>query len=342
MAQVLMFKCPSCGNSLEYQPGVKAVICPFCQTSLNEDDISAPDSFVPDNPMPEVMQSYHCSNCGAEIITDKTTAATRCYYCHSPVILTDRLSETFRPDGVIPFQFDRQQAQEKFREYIRKKHFVRPEFFSEETLQDFAGVYYPYWLADVDMEAALNGEATRVQTRILGNVTEVRTAYYKVTREAMIHVPHLQRKALNAASRLHSDGIQPFGLEDVQPFKPAFLSGFLAEKRDVEMETAQIDMEKEARGMVQKLMTGDRQGYSTLTGTSAVRSMKTSMRYVLFPVWVMTYQGEKTEPYYYMMNGQTGSVCGKLPLNRRKLFFVSLLTGILIFTLMCAGGAFLW
>ena len=103
-----------------------------------------------------------------------------------------------------------------------------------------------------------------------------------------------------------------------------------------------IDMEKEARGMVQKLMTGDRQGYSTLTGTSAVRSMKTSMRYVLFPVWVMTYQGEKTEAYYYMMNGQTGSVCGKLPLNRRKLFFVSLLTGILIFTLMCAGGAFLW
>ena len=30
---------------------------------------------------------YICPSCGAEVVTDATTAATFCYYCHNPVVL---------------------------------------------------------------------------------------------------------------------------------------------------------------------------------------------------------------------------------------------------------------
>ena len=43
---------------------------------------------------------YTCPSCGAEIVTDSTTAATFCYYCHNPVVLSGRVSGEFLPDLV--------------------------------------------------------------------------------------------------------------------------------------------------------------------------------------------------------------------------------------------------
>jgi len=43
-----------------------------------------------------------------------------------------------------------------------------------------------------------------------------------------------------------------------------------------------------------------------------------------------------------MMNGQTGKVCGRLPIDRKKLWTWAIGTGLLVFALLCAGGKFLW
>lgn len=42
--------------------------------------------------------TYTCPSCGAQIVTDATTAATFCYYCHNPVVLGGRLEGKFLPD----------------------------------------------------------------------------------------------------------------------------------------------------------------------------------------------------------------------------------------------------
>lgn len=60
--------------------------------------------------------------------------------------------------------------------------------------------------------------------------------------------------------------------------------------------------------------------------------------YVLLPVWVLTYRGRNNTMYYFAMNGQTGKVCGKLPVDNKKLFLVSLLLGLIIFVIAFLGG----
>ena len=35
---------------------------------------------------------FFAACCGAEVVTDATTAATFCYYCHNPVVLSGKLS----------------------------------------------------------------------------------------------------------------------------------------------------------------------------------------------------------------------------------------------------------
>ena len=86
---------------------------------------------------------YTCPNCGAEIVTDATTAATYCFYCHNPVVLSGRLSGEYMPDFVLPFKISKEQAIEKFLSFARKKRFIPKDFFEKNQVQKMTGVYFP-------------------------------------------------------------------------------------------------------------------------------------------------------------------------------------------------------
>jgi hypothetical protein len=71
-------------------------------------------------------------------------------------------------------------------------------------------------------------------------------------------------------------------------------------------------------------------GYNSVTPVSAAVSVKKGkVSYSLFPVWTLNtkYQDEN---YTFMMNGQTGLLAGKLPVDKGKLWkYRGLFTGII-------------
>lgn len=346
MSQTATFKCPSCGGYLEFDPEGQRFLCPYCGASFNEDEIhqqsekkeEAAEQAVPSGS----LRSYHCQMCGAEIITDDTTAATRCYYCHNPVVLTDRLTEEFKPDGVIPFQLDKKEAEEKFRQFVKSKKFIDPAFFTPQQLEDFSGVYYPYWFADVEGEASFTGEGTKVSVATMPKQTVTTTRFFKVEREGKLSFRNIVRKALTKADRKLSDGVHPYNTDEIKPFAMGYLSGFLAEKRDVASSEVEPEILSEVEGYARNMMSQSN-GYNSLRGSTDFRATKTKMKYALLPAWVLTYKGGANgEPFYYMMNGQTGAVCGKLPLKKSKLLICSLLVGAVVFAILCVGGAVIW
>ena len=338
------YKCPSCGGYLEFDPAQQRFVCPYCGQSYDVEERQAPAqerSMEQAQPAASV-RGYHCQMCGAEIVVGETTAATRCYYCHNPVVLTDRLSDDFRPDGVVPFGIKKQEAEEQFKRLVARKTFIDRDFFSTAQLEDFSGVYYPYWYGDVEGEATFDGEGKRSSTAVGPRETVTTTRIYKVNREGRLQFRNMVRKGLSAVDRQLSDGIHPYRLEELKDFSGAYLSGFMAERRDVDMASAQAEMEQEANGYAPALM---RQGgsYDSLTGRAAFKVDKARMRSILLPAWVLTYRGGKDhKPYYYMMNGQTGAICGKLPINWKKLLLTAAIAGGGVFLLLCLGGALIW
>jgi len=345
-------KCPSCGSYLAFTPGTQSITCPYCGTSVSEEDFlhtyQPAEEAQPPTPEPssadndEKLRSYHCSNCGAEIVTGDTTAATSCYYCHSPVVLSDRLSSGYKPDGVIPFALDRKKAEEAFTQFLQSKRFVDRDFFSQASLKHFNGVYYPYWVGDVAGSASFEGEGTQVSTHRGATADTVVTRYYRVVRAGEFEARNLTRKALKAVDRQLSDGIHPYRDDGIKPYSPAYLSGFLAERRDLEKDDVRGDMEREADRLAKTAIYRSASGYASVTGNSDFIRKNTSMRYVLMPAWTLTYQGKGENIYYYMMNGQTGTVCGKLPINKGKLWLTGLISGGLVSLVLLLGGAFLW
>ena len=71
---------------------------------------------------------------------------------------------------------------------------------------------------------------------------------------------------------------------------------------------------------------------------------KIKTKYVLLPTWVLTYPNKKNkdDPYYYVMNGCTGQVCGKLPVDQGRLWRHGLLAGLIVAALFCVLAYFLF
>ena len=150
----ITYKCPSCGGYLNFDPDGGQWKCPFCHSTFQEDQLLTGEG-ERTGERPETASekdgaqvTYHCPSCGSQIVTDETTVATHCYYCHSPVVLQGKLTDDMRPDGVLPFAIDQQKATTSFMDWVRRKRFVPKGFFSEQQVREMTGVYYPHFVTD--------------------------------------------------------------------------------------------------------------------------------------------------------------------------------------------------
>ena len=137
----ITYKCPSCGGYLNFDPDGGQWKCPFCHSTFQEDQLLTGEGERtgerPDTASEKdgAQVTYHCPSCGSQIVTDETTVATHCYYCHSPVVLQGKLTDDMRPDGVLPFAIDQQKATTSFMDWVRRKRFVPKGFFSEQQVE---------------------------------------------------------------------------------------------------------------------------------------------------------------------------------------------------------------
>ena len=179
----ITYKCPNCDGGLIFDPESGNYACEYCLSKFTQDELMAEsqsaetaqvvDESVQETESESVQESaliYRCPSCGAEVITDETTAATYCFYCHNPIVLEGKLSGEYLPNGIIPFKITKDEAVEKFHEWIQKKKFVAKGFYSKKNIEKLSGVYFPYWLYDGVTTSTLNGSARDVRVWRVGDL----------------------------------------------------------------------------------------------------------------------------------------------------------------------------
>ena len=275
---------------------------------------------------------YTCPSCGAQNITDANTAATFCYYCHSPIVLQGKLSGKYLPDRVIPFKYDRKAAEERFTDYVWQKKFVPKAFFSKEQIEKLSGVYYPFWVYDGKMDGHLSGRADRIRTWVTGDREFTETNVYHVERSGEIQIQNLSRNALSDSDRNLIDAVMPFRLKETEPFRMGYLQGFVAQKRDIESEQVAGEMRGRAEKYAKTALRRTVKGYTTVTASEMdIAPQEEHFSYMLLPVWLLTYKALDGKKFYFAMNGQTGEIHGKLPVSYGKLAGVSGILGGVVF-----------
>lgn len=298
------------------------------------------DALKPDS---DTAVLYNCPSCGAQIVADATTSATFCYYCHNPVVLAGRLEGEFKPDYVIPFQIDRQAAEEIFSRWIGKKKYVPEAFYTEKQVESMTGVYFPYWIFGCKVNGRLDAQGTRLRTWDTAGMRYTETKIYDVKRQGTMDVNHVARNGLRKANRRLVDGVMPYKMEEKKDFSMGYLSGFLAENRDMEKEQFEAEVRTEVRDFALSSLQSQAGSYNSMK----VRLKEADIEgeqwgYALLPVWTLTYNDKaRGRIYYFALNGQTGKVCGQLPVDNKKLarLFLSIFLPLLV--LLLIGGYFL-
>ena len=108
----------------------------------------------------------------------------------------------------------------------------------------------------------------------------------------------------------------------------------------MEQQEFQGDVEKEVEVFAKDTLRSSISGYNSVTVMNQTARLKeTRWNYALLPVWTLTYKGKRDNHiYYFACNGQTGKICGKLPVDSAKLgiFFLEIFLPLLA-VLLLAG-----
>lgn len=341
MSSVKKFSCPSCNAKLEFNPLKQNWICHYCSVEYNREQVDAANKYeeAPDEEMPE-LDSYICSTCGAELIADSTTSATFCLYCKNPTIIKTRFSGRFKPKSVIPFKLTRDQAKELYRKWIKRRLFAPDIFKQKEEIDKVSGIYAPFWLFDCTAEGTVMGEATRVKSWSDGNYRYKQTKYYNVVREGKARYDRIPVDASKKLDDKFMYMIEPFDYKDLTDFSMKYMSGFLAEKYDVESSEAESIMKSRVESYLEERLKSTVNGYSSFSISSRQMSLSQIMQsYSMLPVYLLInkYKGKE---HIFIVNGQTGKVVGNTPISHIKQMLFGLASFIVALILTVFGGAF--
>ena len=221
-----------------------------------------------------------------------------------------------RPDYVSPFRLDREAAKVAMSKHLSGKRLLPKLFKSQNHIDEIRGIYVPFWLFDADADANINYRATRVRTWSDSDYNYTETSFFAAYRAGCVG---FQRVPVDGSTKMPDDlmeSIEPFDFKDAVDFQTAYLSGYLADRYDVDAEQSIGRANERVRKSTEQAFRDTVRGYSTVTvENSSIRLKNGKAKYALYPVWLLntTWRGEK---YVFAMNGQTGKYVGNLPMDK--------------------------
>lgn len=350
MGTLLEYKCPSCGGALHFDSDAQKLQCPYCDTEFDAQSLKTLDEVL-DAPGEDQMQweqtasaqwdeaeqeelyTFVCQSCGGEIVGDANTAATTCPYCDNPVVMAGRLSGCLKPDLVIPFKLNKEDAIAGLAKHLKGKPLLPKVFKSENRLQEIKGIYVPFWLFDARAEGNVSCHGTRTRHWSDSDYHYTETRHYRVRRAGQMCFAGVPADGSTKMADDLMESIEPYDLSEAVDFQTAYLAGYLADKYDISAEDSIPRVNDRIKNSTEHTLKSTAPGYDTLvTEHCTVHLHDTKTSYALYPVWILNTR-YKDQLYTFAMNGQTGKFVGNLPVNWTAfwLWLVGLTAGIGVF-----------
>ncbi len=347
MGELRDYKCTCCGGSIRFDSSIQKMKCPFCDTEFAiETLVSYADELSSDKEdsmtwqedsaqewkegEDENLASYICNSCGGEVVAEQTTAASFCPFCDSPVIMKGKLSGNLKPNCVIPFKLDKKAAKEGLMRHLSRKPLLPKIFKTENHIDEIKGLYVPFWLFSTNAEANMRYRASKIWTWSDNRYNYTETTYYSVSRSGTLRFENI---AVDGSQKMPDElmeSIEPFDISEAVDFNTAYLSGYLADKYDVDAAASVETANQRIRNSAESIMRNTVTGYNSVQKVAGNISLQdASHKYALYPVWLLntTWRGKK---YVFVMNGQTGKFAGDLPMDKGAYlrWFLGLTFGI--------------
>lgn len=346
-----IFPCEKCGADLAFSIGAQRLKCDYCGFEKNLEVIS--DATVAERDLQEMLErlvhlktqgisdeqqtsEVRCESCGGQVVFTGTLTSLVCPYCASPIQRENIHDSPQRVpvDGVLPFLIDQKRAAMQFQAWVQSLWFAPNSFKKLRLDERVNGVYEPYWTFDFETYTRYAGERGDHYWVTVGqgkNTQRVmRTRWSGAAGDFHRFFDDLLCFASTGLPTWIAENLEPWPLQQLQPFHPQFLAGFLARTYDISLqdgfEVAQQRVHTALGIDVRQRIGGD---------TQRVHECRTAFnlvtyKHLLLPLWLVAYRYHD-RIYRVAINGCTGELHGERPYSAWKITF------LVLFLLAVAG-----
>jgi DNA-directed RNA polymerase subunit RPC12/RpoP len=352
------FPCPACGADLLYEPRDGLLTCPYCghkeaiPQSAAEVQERSYEQYL--HLRPEQMGQLasnalevQCQSCGAKSLFVPPEVAGRCEFCGVQIVAQPKSADPIvSPEGLLPFRIAQKEVTTNLREWLSSrwfapnglKHFAEPEAIH--------GIYLPFWTYDTNTTTYYTGErgdyyyetewywdtdAKGERTRKSRQVRRTRWSPASGTVSRWFDDVLIPATLSVQAKRLHD--LAPWDLTELTPYNPAFLSGFKAQRYQIDLAQG-FELTRQAiapaiESDVRDDIGGDEQRIEELT----THYSGITFKHLLLPVYAGAYRF-KGKVFQIVVNGRTGEIQGDRPYSAWKIVllvgFIALVIVILV------------
>ena len=363
MPDLIEYKCPCCAGTIVFDSGSQKMKCPSCGTEFDIETLKSLQHEKNSNEAAAseldwgkhegeqwsaeeagAMRVYVCQACGGEVVADQTTAATTCPFCGNAVVMKGQVYGDLKPEGIIPFKLDKKAAKEGLQEHLKGKKLLPKVFTSQNHIDEIKGVYVPFWVYDAEVAADITYNATKIRRWSDNDNDYKETSHYFVRRSGTIGFNNVPVECSTKADDALMESIEPFDSSQEVPFDTAYLSGYMADRYDIESEKCVERANQRIEESTKREFEEDVIGYDSKNVQEAKINLNhPKSRYVLYPVWLLNTTW-KDKQYTFAMNGQTGKFVGDLPVDRgafwRRWLITLLITAAAVFGIAAAVQKF--
>jgi hypothetical protein len=353
------YPCPACGANLLFEPKDGFLVCPYCG---NKERIPATAEQIEERSYEQYLQvrpeqlermsadalEVQCQSCGALVTFTPPEVARQCDFCGAQIVAQPKIADPIlAPEAVLPFGITQQQASAGLRQWLSSR------WFAPNALKHFAqpdaidGVYLPFWTYDSHTTSYYTGERgehyyeteTYYERDAQGNQVErtrqVRhTRWYNASGTVTRWFDDLLVPATVSLPQHRLDALEPWDLNELKPYDPAFLSGYKAQRYQVDLAQGFERAKQVAAGVIASDVRNDIGGDEQRIHNIQTHYSGITFKHLLLPVYAGAYRFNQ-KVYQIVVNGRTGEIQGDRPYSYIKIaLFVTAMLFLLLFVLL--------
>ena len=330
-------KCKNCGGDLIFNPDTQKLDCEKCGSQFDFTMIKYLDknAYVrgianqDTHAWASETKKMKCETCGADIELYGLNITSKCPYCESNYVTNIDDLPGLKPEAVIPFKFNEEDALVTFQQGIKKKFLVPSSFKKKLPKSNILGVYVPTFNFDMDTFTRYSGVLEREVRVKRGKeyVTKIERFNISGTQD-MIHRNYVIESSDNINDK-QITSLLPYDFNESYKYDENFIRGHRAKHYEDNLDKCH-DLAKSKIDEAIKQFILKKYDYSRVVSFNA-NTTYSNEKYVykLLPLYNFVFDYHKKQ-YTVVMNGQSGKVGKGLPISPLKISILVLLILIAI------------
>lgn len=352
---------------MQFDPATGGMKCPFCgktqaltapAPSARPEGIASHslDEFTGKQASPDLRPisaealQVTCAACGSAVTFQPPEVAGQCPFCGDTLVAQPKAADPLvAPDAVLPASITKDKAQSQMRDWLQTRWFAPGALKRLARQEAIAGVYLPFWDYDADTTTRYTGQRGQhyyetesyEETDSNGNtVTRTRqvqrTAWYPAAGVVSRRFENLLVPASRSVSESKLNALEPWKLESLCPYEPAYLAGFKAQRYQLELADGFGKATEAMRPKIEHDVRRDIGGDEQSIGSMDTDYLNAMFRHLLLPVWIGAYRFQN-KVYQVAVNASTGEVQGERPYSSAKIALLVAAILLIITVLVLIG-----